>query len=65
MTNDDPEYYAIVAEYRGFAVLEKRGDKRAVWEGQEYFTDGHAYIAWQDDAAGEYGGHTNCSVKAT
>lgn len=39
-------YYAIVAEYRDVAILEKRGDKRAVWKGKEYFTDGLAYIAY-------------------
>lgn len=54
---EDREYYAIVAEYRGVAVLEKRGDKRAVWQGQEYFTDGHSYIGWYDASNNEYGAY--------
>jgi hypothetical protein len=57
VNDDDRQYFAIVAEYRGVAVLEKRGDQRAVWQGQEYFTDGHAYIGWRDDAADEYGAY--------
>ena len=44
-----PHQYAIVAEYRGVAILERRGDKRAVWQGQEYFTDGRSYVAWRHD----------------
>lgn len=43
MTED---FYCIIAEYRGAAVLEKRGEKRAVWQGKEYLTDGHVYIPW-------------------
>jgi hypothetical protein len=47
MMQNDASYFAIVAEYRGSAVLEKRGDKRAVWAGQAYYTDGKAYIWFQ------------------
>jgi hypothetical protein len=35
---------APVAEYRGVALVEKPGDKRTVWEGREYFTDGWIYL---------------------
>jgi len=57
MRDEDPEYFAIVAEYRNVAVLEKRGDVRAVWQGQEYLTDGGAYIGWHDAEANEYGAY--------
>ena len=55
---DDFQYFAPVAEYRNVAVLEKRGDKRAVWQGQEYLTDGKAYVAYRDaatDVRGAFG----------
>jgi hypothetical protein len=42
-------YYAIVAEYRHVALLEKRGDKPTYWEGTEYFTDGKIYVSWLDE----------------
>lgn len=47
---DDIQYFAPVAEYRNVCVLEKRGEKRAVWQGQEYLTDGKAYVAYRDEA---------------
>lgn len=42
------DFYAIVAEYRDVALLEKRGSKRAVWQGQEYLTDGMCYVPWTE-----------------
>lgn len=36
--------FAPVIEYRGVCILEKSGDVRAIWNGQEYRTDGRAYI---------------------
>jgi len=35
---------APVAEYRGVALCEINGDKRAVWEGVEYQTDGNIWL---------------------
>ncbi len=35
---------APVAEYRGVALIERPGDKRTVWEGREYFSDGCIYL---------------------
>lgn len=43
--------YAIVAEYRGVALLEKAGDVRSVWNGKEYFTDGRTYVFFKSDDA--------------
>jgi hypothetical protein len=43
------EQFSPVAEYRGIAILEKAGDKRAVWRGHEYATDGLTYVFWWDD----------------
>jgi hypothetical protein len=36
--------FAPVASYRGVAILERTGDKVAVWNGQEYKTDGLTHI---------------------
>jgi hypothetical protein len=36
--------FSPVAEYRGVAILERRGDKRAAWMGKEYQTDGWCYV---------------------
>lgn len=36
--------YAPVAEYKGVALLEREGSRRAVWDGAEYGTDGNIYI---------------------
>lgn len=33
-----------VAEYRGIALVEMRGEKRAVWRGAEYRTDGRIHL---------------------
>ena len=33
-----------VAEYRGIALCESPGDKRAVWHGVEYKTDGKVWL---------------------
>ena len=39
------DMYAPVAEYRGVAILENaNGDRRAEWNGVEYFTDGKVYF---------------------
>jgi hypothetical protein len=38
------ELMAIVAEYRGVAIIERDGTKRAVWKGTEYRTDGLSYL---------------------
>jgi hypothetical protein len=35
---------APVAEYRGVAIVEMSGNKRAVWQGVEYRTDGHSWL---------------------
>lgn len=35
---------APVAEYRGVALVEHAGDKRAVWRGTEYRTDGRVWL---------------------
>lgn len=40
----DTAQMAPVAEYQGVAIIEIAGDKRAVWEGIEYTTDGNCYI---------------------
>lgn len=37
-------YLAPVAEYRGIALVERRGEKRAAWRGVEYRIDGHVYL---------------------
>jgi hypothetical protein len=36
--------FAPVIEYKGVSILEKHGNFRAVWNGQEYRTDGKAYL---------------------
>ena len=46
MSDENKDFYCIIAEYRNVALLEKRGDKRSVWQGKEYFTDGHVYVPW-------------------
>ena len=38
------EFYAVVAEYRNVAILEKNGDKPRFWQGKQYFTDGLAHL---------------------
>lgn len=43
------EQYAVVAEYKNIAILERKGDKPAIWQGHQYFTDGFIYIAWKKD----------------
>lgn len=35
---------APVAEYRGIALVERRGEKRAVWRGVEYRVDGNIHL---------------------
>ncbi len=35
---------APVAEYRGIALVERRGEKRTVWRGVEYRTDGQVHL---------------------
>jgi hypothetical protein len=37
-------YYAPIIEYKGVCILEKRGHVRAVWNGQEYWTDGSVHL---------------------
>ena len=54
-TGEDEEQNALlapVAEYKGVAIIEKRGSVRAVWRGIEYFTDGLTYLMVkpQDDS---------------
>lgn len=36
--------FAPVAEYRGIALVERRGEKRAVWRGVEYRVDGNIHL---------------------
>ncbi len=45
-SSDDEEnlLIALVAEYRGVALCEIKGDRRAVWEGVEYQTDGNMWL---------------------
>src|SRR6185437_1201687 len=43
------EYFALIADYRNAAVLQKRGTQRMVWEGKEYFTDGKTYVGWKTE----------------
>ena len=38
---------AIVAEYKGVAIMERAGSKRAAWRGRDYFTDGLSYLIQQ------------------
>jgi hypothetical protein len=38
------EYFTPVAVWRGVAIFERRGDKRSVWKGKEYRTDGKVYL---------------------
>ena len=38
---------AIVAEYKGVAIMERAGSKRAAWRGRDYFTDGLSYLMSQ------------------
>lgn len=48
-------YCCPVAEYKGIAIVEVRGDKRASWYGHEYRTDGKTYLlSWEDDKTVEY-----------
>jgi hypothetical protein len=53
----EEQYWSPVAEYRGIAILEKAGDKRTVWHGHEYFTDGLTYVFWraEDGVIGQFG----------
>ncbi len=44
------ELLAPVAEYRGVALIERRGDKRTVWKGKQYPTDGGIYLWKRCDA---------------
>ncbi len=44
----EKELWTPVAEYRGVAIWEKAGNRRAVWHGCEYFTDGLSYVFWWD-----------------
>jgi len=45
------EKYAIVAEYRNVAILERAGNVKSFWEGREYFTDGRTYIFFKAESA--------------
>jgi hypothetical protein len=49
-----------IAEYRGAVIIEREGNKKAVWQGQEYRTDGYVYLIFRpgttDDFFAEYGG---------
>ena len=56
------EQFAIVAEYRNVAVLERAGDVRAVWEGQEYFTDGSTYIFLRAGKAIAFGNEKQAKI---
>jgi hypothetical protein len=38
------QHYALIAEWLGVALLERRGSRRAVWRGREYRTDKHVYF---------------------
>ena len=38
---------AIIAEYKGVAIMERAGSKRAAWRGRDYFTDGLSYLMSQ------------------
>jgi len=37
-------FFTPVAEYRGIALVERRGEKRAVWRGVEYRVDGNIHL---------------------
>ena len=41
------KYFAIVAEYRGVAILECSGNKRKFYN-KEYFTDGKSYVFFEE-----------------
>ena len=45
---------APVADYRGIAIVEMDGDRRAVWEGTEYATDGLFHVAWLDQTGSNW-----------
>lgn len=47
--------YAIVAEYRSVALLEKAGTVSRFWQGKEYFTDGKTYLFFKTDTAERMG----------
>ena len=47
-----PVFLAVVAEYRGRALIERPGNNRTVWEGREYFTDGKMYVMRRSDQPG-------------
>lgn len=40
--------FAPVIEYKGVCILEASGNLRAVWNGQEYRTDGKVYLFSED-----------------
>ena len=42
--NIEREQYSPVIEYRGVAILERKGNVRAVWNGREYATDGKLHL---------------------
>jgi hypothetical protein len=55
VTSEDEQQKVLlapVAEYRGVAIIEKRGSVRAIWRGTEYLTDGLTYLMVkpQDDS---------------
>lgn len=47
--------FAPVAEYRGVAILGRRGAVRAVWNGNEYGTDCKVYVWFQTDYPNKVG----------
>ena len=46
--------FAPVIEYKGVCILEGSGNLRAVWNGQEYRTDGKVYL-FSEEAPGVVG----------
>lgn len=46
---NDQLLFAIVAEYREVALLEKPGNVRSLWDGKERLTDGKTYIFFKSD----------------
>ena len=45
---------APVAEYRGVAIVEIAGNKKAVWKGTEYGTDGRSWFVLRDGMAARF-----------
>lgn len=62
----EPDRFAIIADYRGFAVCEKEGNIPKVWEGIKYNTDGFTYLFIETDIPNKAGGvgfHKEVQVK--